>query len=136
MIWAGHGHDAVNDPEQFATPKSFETIMSYSKYIWVNLDIGHFTAAGFDAVAYVKQIHDRISNLHLKDRKKPVEGGGRPANLPWGQGETPIKEVLNLMAREKYKFPANIELEYQVPEGSDRITEMKKCLQYCKDALA
>jgi sugar phosphate isomerase/epimerase len=136
MMWSGHGHDNVNDPEEFATPQSFETIMSYSKYIGVNLDIGHFTAAGFDAIAYVKQIHSRITNLHLKDRKKPVAGGGRPANLPWGQGDTPIKEVLLLMAKEKYTFPANIELEYAVPEGSDRITEMKKCLQYCKDALA
>jgi sugar phosphate isomerase/epimerase len=136
LMWSGHGHDNVNDPEEFATPKSFETIMSYSKYIGVNLDIGHFTAAGFDAVAYTKQIHSRITNLHLKDRKKPVPGGGRPANLPWGQGDTPIKEVLQLMAKEKYTFPANIELEYPVPEGSDRVTEMKKCLQYCKDALA
>ncbi len=136
MMWAGHGHDNVNDPEEFATPKSFETIMSFSKYIGVNLDIGHFTAAGFDAVSYVKQIHDRITNLHLKDRKKPVPGGGRPANLPWGQGDTPIKEVLRLMARERYTFPANIELEYPIPEGSDRVTEMKKCLQYCRDALA
>ena len=136
MIWAGHGHDNVNDPEEFSTPKSFETIMSYSKYIGVNLDIGHFTAAGFDPVEYIKQIHARITNLHLKDRKKPVPGGQRPPNLPWGQGETPIKEVLLLMAKEKYPFPANIELEYAVPEGSDRVAEMKKCLQYCKDALA
>jgi sugar phosphate isomerase/epimerase len=136
MIWAGHGHDNVNDPEEFSTPKSFETIMSFSKYIYVNLDVGHFTAAGFDAVPYIKQIHGRISNLHLKDRKKPVEGGGRPANLPWGQADTPIKDVLELMSKEKYPFPANIELEYPIPEGSDRITELKKCLQYCKDALA
>jgi sugar phosphate isomerase/epimerase len=136
MIWAGHGHDNINDPEEFSTPKSFETIMSYSKYIGVNLDIGHFTAAGFDPVEYIKQIHGRITNIHLKDRKKPVAGGPRPANLPWGQGETPIKEVLLLLAKEKYNFPANIELEYPVPEGSDRVAEMKKCLQYCKDALA
>jgi len=136
MMWAGHGHDNVADPEQFATPKSFETIMSYSKYIGVNLDIGHFTAAGFDPVSYIQQIHGRITNLHLKDRKKPVPGGPRPANLPCGQGETPIKEVLLLMAKQKYDFPANIELEYQVPEGSDRVAEMKKCLAYCKDALA
>jgi sugar phosphate isomerase/epimerase len=136
MIWAGHGHDNVADPEEFATPKSFETITSYSKYIWINLDIGHFTAAGFDPAAYIKQVHSRITNLHLKDRKKPVPGGERPANLPWGQGETPIKEVLQLMAKEKYRFPANIELEYAIPADSDVVTEMSKCLQYCKSALA
>jgi sugar phosphate isomerase/epimerase len=136
MIWAGHGHDNVADPEEFATPKSFETITSYSKYIWINLDIGHFTAAGFDPIPYIRQVHSRITNLHLKDRKKPAERAGRPANLPWGQGDTPIKEVLQLMAKEKYNFPANIELEYAIPAGSDVPTEMSKCLQYCKSALA
>jgi sugar phosphate isomerase/epimerase len=136
MLWAGHGHDNVADPEEFSTPKSFETILSYSKYIAINLDIGHFTAAGFDPIPYIQQVHSYITNLHLKDRTKPVAGGGRPGNLPWGQGQTPIKEVLQLMSKEKYNFPANIELEYQVPAESDVPTEMSKCLQYCKDALA
>ena len=131
IMWGGHGHANVNDPEEFSTPKSFETIMSYGKYIGVNLDIGHFTAAGFDAVSYMKQIHGRITNIHLKDRKK-----NQGPNMPWGQGDTPIKDVLLLMAREKYKFPANIELEYPVPEGSTRVAELKKCLEFCKEALA
>jgi sugar phosphate isomerase/epimerase len=131
ITWAGHGHSNVNDPEEFATPESFATILSFSKYIGVNLDIGHFTAANFDAIAYIKEHHSRITNLHLKDRKK-----NQGPNVPWGQGDTPIREVLQLMAKEKYAFPANIEFEYQVPEGSDLITEMSKCLSYCKTALA
>ena len=131
MWWGAHGHSNVNDPEEFATPQSFETIMAFSKYIGVNLDIGHFTAANFDPVAYVKEHHARITNLHLKDRKK-----NQGPNVPWGQGETPIKEVLQLMAKEKYAFPANIEFEYQVPEGSDLLTEMSKCLTYCRNILA
>jgi sugar phosphate isomerase/epimerase len=131
ITWCGHGHSNLNDPEEFATPQSFATIMSFSKYIGVNLDIGHFTAANFDAVAYIKEHHARITNIHLKDRKK-----NQGPNVPWGQGDTPIKQVLQLMAKEKYAFPANIEFEYQVPEGSDLITEMSKCLSYCKNALA
>jgi sugar phosphate isomerase/epimerase len=131
IMWGGHGHSNVSDPEEFATPQSFDTIMSYSKYIGVNLDIGHFTAANFDAVAYIKEHHARITNLHLKDRRK-----NQGPNVPWGQGDTPIKEVLQLMAKEKYAFPANIEFEYQVPEGSDLMTEMSKCLNYCKNTLA
>jgi sugar phosphate isomerase/epimerase len=43
ILWGGHGHTAVNDPNEFATPESFELIMSLSKYIGVNLDIGHYT---------------------------------------------------------------------------------------------
>jgi hypothetical protein len=69
--------------------------------------------------------------LHLKDRKK-----NHGATPPWCQGDAPIKEVLQLLKQEKYGFPANIELEYQIPEGSTVVAEMKKCFQYCKDALA
>ncbi len=130
IMWGGHGHSNLTDPEEFATPQSFATIMSFSKYIGVNLDIGHFTAANFDPVDYIKEHHGRITSLHLKDRKK-----NQGPNVPWGQGDTPITEVLRLMAKEKYAFPANIEFEYQVPEGSDLITEMSKCLNYCKNAL-
>lgn len=132
ILWGGHGHSNVNDPEEFATPQSFATMISFSKYIGVNLDIGHFTAANFDAVAYIKEHHARITNLHLKDRKK-----NQGPNVPWGQADTPIKEVLHRTAKEKYAFPVNIEFEYQVPEGSDLITEMSKCLSYCNnDELA
>ena len=67
-------------------------------------------------------------------RSKYEKNGGD--NLPWGQGETPIKEALQLMKAEKYKFPATIELEYHTPEGSTVMAEMAKCVQYCKDALA
>ncbi len=130
MMIGFHGHDASNDPNEFATPESFATAMSYSKYHGVNLDIGHFTAANYDPVAYIRQNHARITNLHLKDRKKD-----HGANVPWGQGDTPIKQVLQLLRKEKYAIPANIEYEYGQP-GMDTIAEMSKCVKFCKDALA
>jgi sugar phosphate isomerase/epimerase len=125
-----HGHDATDDPNEFATPESFATAMSYSKYHGINLDIGHFTAGNYDAVPYIKEHHDRITNLHLKDRKK-----NHGANTPWGQGDTPIKDVLLLLKKEKYPIPGNIEYEYGQP-GMDTVTEITKCVQYCKEALA
>ena len=82
--------------------------MSYSKYNGVNLDIGHFTAANFDAVAFIREHHDRITNLHLKDMKR--DHGGY---TPWGQGDAPIPAVLQLMEKERYPFPGNIEYEYK-----------------------
>ena len=130
MMIGFHGHDATWDPNEFATPESFATAMSYSKYHGVNLDIGHFTAAGYDPIAYIKEHHARITNLHLKDRKKD-----HGANVPWGQGDTPIKEVLLLLKKEKYPLPANIEYEYGQP-GMDTNAEVSKCLRYCKEALA
>jgi sugar phosphate isomerase/epimerase len=124
-----HGHNNVSDPNEFATPESFAKAMALSKSIGVNLDIGHFTAANFDAVAYIEEHHDRITNLHLKDRKK-----NDGANVPFGEGDTPIKQVLQLLKQKKYDIPANIEYEYK---GKDDATvEVKKCLEYCKQALA
>ena len=124
---AMHGHDNVTDPNQFAKPESFEAAMKLSKYFMVNLDIGHFVSAGYDPVVYIQQHHDKIATLHIKDRNKAH------ANLPFGQGETPIKEVLLLLKKNKWRIPANIEYEYQAP---DAVAEVKKCYQYMKDALA
>lgn len=127
-----HGHDATNDPNQTATLESYQTLMAYGKYNGVNLDIGHFTAAGYDAVAFIKEHHAKITNLHIKDRKK--DHG--PNVAVWGTGDTPMKEVLQLLKKQKYPFPANLELEYPIPEGSDVIAEAKKCLAYVKSCLA
>lgn len=127
-----HGHADVTSPEAFGRPESWETAMSYSKYNCINLDIGHFFAGnGFSPVEYIKKHHDRITHIHLKDRKR--DNG---PNVPWGQGDTPVKEVLRLMQSEKYKFQATIEQEYPVPEGSNIMAELAKCVQFCKDALS
>ena len=127
-----HGHDATDDPNEFATPESFATAMSYSKYHGINLDIGHFTAGNYDAVPYIKEHHDRITNLHVKDRRK--DHG--PNVAEWGTGDTPIKAVMQLLKKEKYPFPANLELEYPVPADSTIVAEAKKCLAYVKSCLA
>lgn len=126
-----HGHDATNDPNQTATLESYDTLMGYGKYNGVNLDIGHFTAAGYDAVAFIKRHHDKITNLHLKDRKK--DHG--PNVAVWGTGDTPMKDVLQLMKKEKYSFPANLEIEYPIPADSDIVAEAKKCFAYVKSCL-
>ena len=125
-----HGHDQTADPDEFSTPESFARAMQgASRYIGVNLDIGHFTAAGGDAVAYIRQHHDRIVTLHIKDRKK-----NHGPNVPFGEGDTPITEVLRELRDNSWKIPANIEYEYGKP-GMDTIEEVKKCYAYCKKAL-
>ena len=123
-----HGHSDVKHPNEFSTPESFEKAMAgHSTYINVNLDIGHFFAAGFDPVDFITRHHERIVTLHLKDRKK--DNG---ENMPFGQGDTPIQPVLQLLKKTKFDIPANIEYEYK---GADTLIEVKKCLEYCKQAL-
>lgn len=121
----------------------FDKVLSASPYTALNFDVGHYYGVnGESPVPLVQKYHDRIASLHLKDRKGPgtaaPETGGRGggANMPWGQGETPLKDVLQLMKKDKYKFPASVEYEYPTPEGSDVLTEIKKCVEYCKRALA
>ncbi len=126
MMVGFHGHSSVNQPDEFATPETFAKAMAMSTFHGVNLDIGHFTAANYDAVAYIKEHHARITNLHLKDRKK-----NQGPNVPWGQGDTPIREVLLLLKSQGWNIPANIEFEYP----GDAVTEVTKCLQFCEDIL-
>ncbi len=128
MVVGMHGHSNIKDPNEFAKPESFAAAMKMSKYIAVNLDIGHFWAAGYDPVAYIEEHHEHIVTLHIKDRKKN-DGD----NMPFGQGDTPIVEVLQLLKRKKYPIPANIEYEY---EGGDTVVEVRKCYEYCRRALA
>jgi sugar phosphate isomerase/epimerase len=95
--------------------------------IAINLDIGHFTAANFDPVAYLDKEYANIVTLHIKDRKRD-----QGDNLPFGEGDTKIKEVLQLLREKKYPIPANIEYEYK---GQDTVAEVRKCFEYCKSAL-
>ncbi|HLH43917.1 MAG TPA: sugar phosphate isomerase/epimerase [Bryobacteraceae bacterium] len=129
MAVAYHGHSDTRDPNQFCKPESFAAACAMSPRFAVNLDIGHFTAANYDAVEFIRANHDRIPILHLKDRKRD-----QGANTPWGQGDTPIKAVLQLLRDNKWPIRAYIEYEYR--GASDSLTEVRKCFQYCKEALA
>ncbi|MCI0524013.1 MAG: sugar phosphate isomerase/epimerase [Acidobacteria bacterium] len=122
-----HNHSNIR-PNEFATAEDFAKAMEgNSEYICINLDIGHFTAANFDAVDYLSKHHDRIVTLHIKDRKR-----NQGDNVPFGEGDTPIKPVLELLMKNKWKIPANIEYEYK---GADPVAEVKRCYEYCKKAL-
>ena len=112
---------------------AWDRVLAQSKGNAINLDCGHFVAGTSESpIPLIRNHHDRIASMHLKDRKKASNGG---ANLAWGQGETPIREILMLMREQKYQFPASIELEYEIPEGSDAVAEVAKCVQFCKNAL-
>jgi sugar phosphate isomerase/epimerase len=125
MMVGYHGHATTSAAD-------FETVFSYAALNGANLDIGHFIAGqNASPVPFIKQHHDRITHIHVKDRK--LNNG---PNVPFGQGDTPIKEVLLLIRDNKWNIQATLEFEYPVPEGSDRMTEIRKSLDYCRAALA
>jgi sugar phosphate isomerase/epimerase len=121
-----HNHDSMK-PNQFSTPNDFATAMQGNSNIRINLDIGHFTAANFDPLAYLKTMAPYIVTLHIKDRKR-----NHGPNMPFGQGDTPIVGVLQYLRTEKLKIPAMIEYEY---EGKNTLEEMRRCYAFCSDAL-
>ena len=132
MMVGYHGHGNLTNPEAFGRLGAWEQAFSYSKFNGANVDIGHFFAAnGFSPAAWIKANHTRVTHVHLKDRK-----ANNGPNMPWGQGDTPLREILQMMKQEKYRFQATIEMEYPVPEGSTLLAEIAKCVQYCRDILA
>ena len=123
---AYHGHTQQ-------TPTFWDTALEQSKFNMLNPDLGHYVAAGNEApLALLTAKHKRISSMHLKDRQTPTNG---KENKEWGRGDTPIIEALQLIRDKKYRFPVTVELEYKIPEGSDAVKEVHKCLEYCRKAL-
>ena len=124
-----HGHSETTNPDEFSSPATFEKALELSPWFKVNLDIGHFSAGGFDPVSYIESHHAQITHLHLKDRKK-----NNGENQPFGEGDTPIKQVLQLLQRTGYRIPALIEYEY--PGKASPVEEVNRSLAYCRAALS
>lgn len=127
MMIGYHGHAETDEAH-------FLKATSSAKYNGINLDIGHYVAGGNGSpVDFLKKHHARVTHVHIKDRKTKENKG---ANMPFGEGDTPIKEVLRLIRDNKWNIQATLEIEYKTPEGSTRMAEIAKAVQYCRDALA
>jgi len=124
-----------------STDIAWDFALDNSKNNYINLDIGHYIAVGGlntkeTLLKFIENNHDRICSLHLKDRNAPTETNPDDRdNKIWGQGDTPIKEVLLLMQKNSYNFTATIEREYPIPEGSNAVQEVIRCMDYCKSVL-
>lgn len=114
-------------------PNTYEgDMLSYGKYLGINLDIGHYVAGTNESpIPFIAKHTDRIISLHLKDRK--INNG---PNCPFGQGDTPVAIVLQYLKNNKLPIYADVELEYKFPKNSDAVKEVAKCVQFCKKVLA
>ncbi len=120
-----HGHATT-------TPAHWEAAFALAKFNGANVDLGHFVAGNnISPVPFIQKHHARITHVHLKDRK--FKNG---PNTPFGEGDTPIAEVLRLIRDNKWNIQATIEFEYKIPAGSDRMTEIARAIKFCRDALA
>ena len=114
---------------------AFDEAFAASAGNWSNVDFGHYVAAGEiggTPMDFLNKFHSRIGSFHLKDRTLPIHCS---LNLAWGQGETPIQQILKLVEKNKWPIPATIEQEYAIPADSNAVEEVKKCLAFCRQAL-
>lgn len=116
-----------------AAAAEYTEVLSQARYNAANIDIGHWTAVqNASPLPFIAANHARIPHIHVKDRRLGTNGG---ANVPFGQGDTQIREILRAIRDNKWNIQATIEFEYPVPEGSDRVTEIRKSLAYCREVL-
>lgn len=125
-----HNHGQPGNPDF-----SFDKFLSYSPKNMLNLDIGHyFGATGKHPNEIIERLNERIFSLHLKD-KTAKDANPPDQNRPWGEGDTPIADVLKLIQKNKWPIHCDIELEYSIPEGSDALQETINCVEYCRNIL-
>lgn len=114
---------------------SFDKFLAYSPKNMLNFDVGHYVGAtGKHPNEIIEKYHDRIVSLHLKDK---TDKDANPANTNkvWGEGDTPIADILQLLKQKKWPIHCDIEVEYEIPADSDAVKETAKCVQFCKKAL-
>jgi sugar phosphate isomerase/epimerase len=114
------------DPDVIAKPENFEAAVSLSKTYWMSFDIGDATGGGYDALQFVETHHDRITLLYLKDRRRDR------LSVPWGEGDTPIKEIVRLVRDRKYPIRCYIDCDYKT---ADRPADVKRSFEYARAAL-
>lgn len=114
---------------------SFDEFLNYSPRNMLNFDVGHyFGATGNHPNEVIERLHNRIFSIHLKD-KTSKDANPANTNMPWGEGDTPVAEILQLIQKNKWPIYCDIELEYPVPENSNAQKEIIKCVEYCKNIL-
>jgi sugar phosphate isomerase/epimerase len=113
----------------------FDEALAMSKWNMSNVDLGHYVAAGNNGgtpIEFLERHHDRIASFHLKDRTLPQHCS---LTVPFGLGDGQIKDILLLMKKNRWTFPATIELEWPIPANSDAVQEVRKAVDYSRDVL-
>jgi len=125
-----HNHGQPGDPKF-----SFDKALAFGPRLMLNFDAGHyFGATGLNPCLLIERLHNRIASIHIKDKTGP-KAFEPNKNQQFGKGETPVKEILQLVQKNKWPITCDIELEYEIPAGSDAVKEVVKCVEYCRAAL-
>lgn len=129
---AFQGRPSANpaDPDLMAKQSDFAEAVGYSKTFGTSIDTGDVTAAGWDALGFVKDTHQTVFSLNLKDRTKAG------TSVPWGEGDAHIKDILQLIRDKKYPIRCYIDCDYATADDNSRLADIKRCFEFAKSALA
>ena len=119
----------TTDPDVMAKPADFEEVFGYTKNFGSSIDVGDATGGGWDALKFIEDTHSRVFGLNLKDRTKAN------VSMPWGDGDTHIRDILQLVRDKKYPIRCYIDCDYALPESSTRQAEVKRCMEFARAAL-
>ena len=128
MFLGIHNHDNLSDPDAFNNEASFVKGLAFSPDVKATLDTRHFTAANGDCVAFLERHHDRVSSVHLGDRRK---NNGR--STPFGEGDAPIIQVLQMIRDNHWPIAALLEFEHGTLRPA--VEEVALMFDYCKRAV-
>jgi sugar phosphate isomerase/epimerase len=114
------------DPDTIARPEQYQAALALSERYALSFDVGDATGGGYDALQFVEAHHGRIALLDLKDRRKDR------TSVPWGEGDTPLGQILRLIRDRKYPIRCYIDSDYPT---ADRPGDVKRSFEYAKQAL-
>jgi len=129
MFLGVHNHDNLSDPDAVNNEASFVKALDFSPDIRATLDTRHFTAANGDCIGFLEKHHERVSSVHLGDRRK---NNGR--STPFGEGDAPLIEVLRVIRDNRWPIVALLEFEHGTLRPA--VEEVQLMFDYCKRALS
>lgn len=124
-----HGPEDHNFPSPYDVAKAVEKLDPRIGYC---IDIGHAARAGADPAQAIRDLRDRLYDLHLKD-VSDVHGRSSRAEVVIGRGVLDIRAMLQALLDIDYKNHANIEHE---PDAADPIPGVAESVGYLKGTLS
>ncbi len=103
-------------------PEEVDRIMAAvdPRYVKLELDIAHYQQGGGDPARAIRQYHDRLLFLHIKDVESIAAGDERGRSYRWvelGRGKVDLPAVFAALKDVKFRGWAVIELD-SVPDKS------------------
>ena len=123
------------------TTDDIDRWLAYSPANRLNFDCGHYIGFGYDnstkmtPIEFIDKYAAQMVSVHFKDKTTFANEFASNQNQVWGQGETPIREILQHIQKNHSQLYCDIELEYSVSQWSDSVKEVGTCISFMREVL-